>query len=77
MQFQPIIVPGIHHMSPVLRSVQRKLLEPLDKQHTGITDISTPGLAQLEAPGEELLVLAARRESRAAGLCPADAAALG
>ena len=76
MQYQPIIAPGIHHMSPVLRGVQGKLLEPLDKQHTGIADIPAPGLAQLEAPGEELLVFAARREPGAARLGSANAAAI-
>ena len=64
-------------MRPVLRGVQRKLLEPLDKKDAGVADVAAPVLAQLEAPGEELLVFAARRESRAARLCPADAAALG
>ena len=53
-------------MSPVLGGVQGKLLEPLDKQHAGIADVPTPCLTQLEAPGEELLVLAARREPGAA-----------
>ena len=71
------IAPGIHHMRPVLRGVQRKLLEPLDKKDAGVADVAAPVLAKLEAPGEELLVFAARRESRAARLCPADAAALG
>ena len=63
-------------MSPVLRSVQGQLLEPLDKQHTGIADIPAPGLAQLEASGEELLVFAARREPGAARLGSANAAAI-
>ena len=63
-------------MSPVLRGVQGKILEPLDKQHTGIADIPAPSLAQLEAPGEELLILAARREPGAARLGSANAATI-
>ena len=63
-------------MGPVLRGVQRKLLEPLDEEDAGVADVPAPGLAQLEAPGEERLVLAAPREPRAARLGPADAAAL-
>ena len=70
------LVPGIHHMGPVLRGVQGKLLEPLDEKHAGVADVPAPGLAQLEAPGKELLVLAARREPGAAGLGSADAAAI-
>ena len=65
-------------MSPVLRGVQRKLLEPLDQEDAGVADVPAPGLglAQLETPGEELLVFSARREPRAAGLGSADAASL-
>ena len=65
-------------MSPVLRGVQRKLLEPLDQEDAGVADVALPGLGlgQLEAPGEELLVFSARREPRAAGLGAADAATL-
>ena len=65
-------------MGPVLRGVQRKLLEPLDQEDAGVADVTSPrlGLAQLETPGEELLVFSARREPRAAGLGAADAATL-
>ena len=65
-------------MSPVLRGVQRKLLEPLDQEDAGVADVTSPrlGLAQLEATGEKLLVFPARREPRAAGLGSADAASL-
>ena len=64
-------------MGPVLRCVQGQLLEPLDEEDAGVADVAAPGLLQLEAPGEELLVLAAPCEPGAARLCPADAAPLG
>ena len=51
------LAPGIHHMGPVLRGVQGKLLEPLDQKHAGVADFPLPRLGQMETFLEVLLVL--------------------
>ena len=68
------ISPGIHHVTPVLGGPSWQLLEPLDQQDTGVTDVTSPGFRQPEAPGEELLVLGAAGEPGAAGLGFTDTA---
>ena len=62
-------------MAPVLRGPSWQLLEPLDQQNTGVTDVASPGFRQPETPGEELLVLRAAGEPGAAGLGFTDTAA--
>ena len=63
-------------MTPVLRSVQRKLLESLHQENTRVADVSTSWLGELEAPGEELFILGAGSEPGTARLGFADAATI-
>lgn len=67
--------PGIHHVSPVLGSPGWELLEPLDQQHTGVTDVASPGFRQAETFLEKLLVFTAPSKPGAARLGFTDAAA--
>ena len=62
-------------MTPVLWAPCWQFLEPLDEQHTGVTDVASPGLRQTETPGEKLLIFAAAGEPGAARLGFTDAAA--
>ena len=62
-------------MSPVLRGPGWQLLEPLDQQNTGVTDVAAPGFRETETSLEKLLVFAAPGEPGAARLGFADAAA--
>ena len=67
-------------MAPVLLRPRRQLLEPLDQQHARVADVaaaprSCRRVREPEAAREELLVLEAGREPRAARLGAADAAA--
>ena len=63
-------------MAPMLRGAIRKFLESFDKKDAGIAYVPLPGLGQLEAAGEELLVLGAGSEPGAARLGFTDAAAV-
>ena len=72
--------PGVHDVAPVLLRPRRQLLEPLDQQHARVADVaaaprSCRRVREPEAAREELLVLEAGREPRAARLGAADAAA--
>ena len=70
--------PGVDNVGPMPIRVDGQLLVALHKQDARIADLSGPSRAgggESEASLEEVFVLVARREPRAARLRPADAAA--
>ena len=76
--FDPWPSPGVNDMGPMPSGVVGQLLVALDKQDAGVADLpgaSRAGGREAEAGLEEVLVLVARREPRAARLGSADAAA--
>ena len=76
--FDPWPSPGVDDMGPMPSGVVWQLLVALDKQDAGVADLpraSRAGGREAEAGLEEVLVLVARREPRAARLGSADAAA--
>ena len=68
--------PGIDYMSPMPGRVDGELLVAFDKEDAGVADLSGPswtGRRESKASLEDILVLVARCEPRAARLRPADA----
>ena len=56
--------PGIDNMGPVLAGVLREVPPSLDNENTGIADLASPHLLQLEAGGEIGLILGTAGKSR-------------